>query len=792
MSRLFALLFLLIGWLPCAGAADSYRQPSAAVRAALDAALPARASVSPDRRWVALIEPRRHTPLAELARPLLRLGGVRFEAGNLSAPPGNVLLGLRLRALQPAQAPEHRIALPEGGAWHSFSWSPDGKRFTLQRRTAQATELWWGDSHGATVQRVEGLRLNNVLDEGDLDWLSAHELVVLAALPPAAPPKAPLPGPQLQEHQGKPSPERSLPDLLRNDHDENLFEFHARSQLALVNLASGGWRRIGEPGLFHSVSVAGSGQALLTERLTRPFSRASGWDDFAQRIELRDRQGKVLRELAKLPARQGVAIDGVPAGPRVFYASPTADAAIYWVEALDGGNPQAKVAFRDRVMRLDPPYKGEAQEVQRMPHRFTRLRFMADGEHALLTETDRGRALTRTYLLPLDGSQSRMLFEHATRERFRHPGSPMMRTLANGARVVAQSADGSFWFSGSGATPKGERPFVDRYSLRDVPVQRVFQSAENLVETPLHWLDERRLLTQLERPLEAPQLGLREGSQWQPLQAAHDLSPVLKSLKRQYLSFKREDGVEMSAWLLLPPDHVEGQKHPTLIWAYPREFTDAELASQAAAFSEINNLPAAGSPVWLALDGYAVVYEATMPVVGDSRTVNDGFIEQLQLNARALVDQLESQGSVDIRRLAIGGQSYGAFMAVNLLAHTNLFKAGIARSGAYNRTLTPFGFQSERRNLWEARDAYLRLSPFLLADRIKEPLLLIHGEQDSNPGTPAMQSERLYQALAGLGSPVRLALLPLEGHVLASREAAGQVQWEMQNWLRRAMGPVKP
>ncbi|MBB5205785.1 dipeptidyl aminopeptidase/acylaminoacyl peptidase [Inhella inkyongensis] len=774
-----------------AQASTPYRAAPPAIRAALDAALPARNLISPDQQWLALAEPRRFTPLEELARPQLRLAGARFEAGNRSAPPGYALQSLRIRRLMDAKASERRIALPGGGAWHGFAWAPDGKRFVLQRRTAQASELWWGTPQAEALQRIEGLQLNHVLSEFELTWWSGHELIVLATTQTGAPPKPPLSGPQVQEHQGRASPERSLPDLLRSEHDEQLLAHYALSQLARVDLRSGLWRRLGEPGLFHSVAVAGHGQALLTERLTRPFSRALAWDDFPQTVELRSPQGKVLREVAKVPARQGVAIDGVLPGPRVFYASPGADAAIYWVEALDGGNPQTRVAYRDRVMRLAPPYKGEAIEVQRMPHRFARLRFLEQGEHALLTEVDRSRAWTRTYLLPLDGSQSRALFEHALRERFRHPGSPMMRTTPHGGRVVAQAGDGSFWFAGAGVGPKGERPFVDRYSLKDHPVQRVFQAAEGQVETALTWLDGRRLFTQMERPLEAPQLGLREGSQWQALQSPRELSPALRSLKRQYLSFKREDGVELSAWLLLPPDHQEGQRRPALIWAYPREYSDAELASQAAAFSDLGHLPPPGSPVWLALEGYAVVYEATMPVVGDNRAVNDGLIEQLQMNARALVDQLHDSGAVDTQRLAIGGQSYGAFMAVNLLTHTNLFKAGIARSGAYNRTLTPFGFQSERRNLWEARSTYLRISPFLNAEKITEPLLLIHGEQDSNPGTPALQSERLYQALAGLGQAVRLTLLPYEGHTLGSREAASHLQWEMHNWLRRHLGPPR-
>lgn len=784
-----ALLALLALWLALNPAwADGYRQPSTAVQAALDARLPLRVQASPDGRWLALVEPRRYVPLAELARPLQRLAGARFEANNRSGLPSQALQSLALRATDARAGSERAVPLPAGGTWHGFQFSPDGRFYVLQRRTEWSTELWVGRSAGGEPQPVPGLRLNNVLSDGDLVWWNAQELLALAVPANAGtPPREPLPGPESQEHSGRGSPEPPHTGLLRNDYDSALFEHLARSQVARVNLPGASFQRLGEPGLFVSLTVLGEGQALLTERLARPFPRLLTWDDFPQVVELRNAQGRVLREIAKLPARLGVPVDGTLPGPRVFYGAPTRDASLYWVEALDSGNPQAKVAYRDRVMRLAAPYTGEAEEIQRMPHRFARLRFLEDGAHALLTEIDRARAWTRSYLLPLNGLQSRTLVEYSLRERARHPGLPLMRTAPSGQRVVHTGADGSFWFVGTGHTAKGERPFLDRYQVKDVPVQRVFQ-ADNQLELPLQWLDGKRLLTQIERPLDARQWGVREGAQWTALTAAPEPPAPVRALRREFVTFKRDDGVDMSFWVVLPPDWQEGQKRPALVWTYPLEYADGQLASQQAAPSDRNQWPPPGSPAWLALDGYVVIYDATMPIVGDTKTVNDTFLEQIQRNARAIVDKADELGSVDVRRLAIGGQSYGAFTAVNLLAHTNLFKAGIARSGAYNRTLTPFGFQSERRNLWEAREAYLRLSPLLFANQIREPLLLLHGEQDPNSGTPVLQSERLYHALAGLGQPVRLTVLPLEGHTLVSREAAGQVQWEMSNWLRRHLG----
>ncbi|WP_177200779.1 S9 family peptidase [Roseateles sp. YR242] len=777
--------------IPAVAAPAPYKQPSPAIRELLDAPQPPRLLPSPDRQTVALLEQRRYTPLDELARPVMRLAGARFDPR--SATPQNLvgILHLKLRPLLEPDAPERTVELPAGGLWHSFAWAPDGQRFVIARRTDNGDELWAGATSNGQIWRIYNVRLNNAIDPDDLAWMSAREVVVLTVPDPRGPvPSRQQSGPAIQETHGKASPERTYPDLLRNPADEDAFEFYARSQLTLVDIASGQSRDLDKPGLFTSISAVGNGQALLTERLSRPFSFNLTFDDFPTVVEVRQRDGRLIRELARMPLKQGVAIDGALPGPRVFYASPTKDAALYWVEALDGGNPAVRAAFRDRVMRLDPPYTGEPFEVQRMPYRFTRLRFLDDGQHALLSEEDRSRGWTRTYLLPLRGTQSRPLFEHSVRERYRHPGVPLMRTLPNGQQAV-QTLNGDLLLVGQGSSPRGDRPFLDKVSLRDLSVQRLFQSAEGVYELPLAVLDDKRLLTQREAEHEPPNLLLREngnGGKAVQLTRLKDPTPQLKAVRRELVTFKRSDGVELSFWMYLPPDLKEGEKRPALVWAYPLEFNDAALASQltgsAGRYMSFSSI----SPLNLLMDGYVVLMDATMPVVGDARTMNDSFIEQMTMNARAILDKAEELGTVDPRRVAIGGHSYGAFMTANLLAHTRLFRCGIARSGAYNRTLTPFGFQSERRSLWEAKDVYLKLSPLLFANQIKEPLLLIHGDADNNSGTFPMQSERLYQALAGLGGTARYVLLPYEAHGYAARESAGQVQWEMSQWLKGCVG----
>ncbi len=784
----------------------AYQQPSPAVRAVLDApALPLHL-VSPDQRTLALLQPRRYRALAELARPQARLAGERIDLAGNGPARINEIEQLQLRELLAADAPMRRVELPAGGGFHQPRWSPDGRWLLLNRRTDAGTELWAGAvaellaGRAGALRRIEGLRLNAALED-DMAWVGPDRLLALAVprARGAAPAAALPPGPVVQESSGRRSPERTLQDLLRYPQDEALFRHLAVSVLAEVDLAGGSVRERGEPALYARLQVAGhpdGAPRLLTETLLEPFSYQVGWRGFARRVELRDDQGRVVRELGRIARREGVAIGGVVAGPRQFWASPAGDGAVYWVEALDGGVPTAKVPHRDRLMRLDPPYTAAPVERLRTAGRITQLGFVDGGASALLADFERESNRLRTQLVALhDTTAARVLNERSMRDRYRDPGQPLTRQLANG-RSVLRADGGALWLFGAGASAEGERPFVDRLRLADGRSERLFQASASHYERPLALLDADggRLLTLRESSTEPPHLVLREGAglaEAKPLTRVDDPTPQLRGIRRELVRFPRADGVELSFWLYLPPDHQSGQRRPALVWAYPREFSDADTAGQVSGAANRFERFGGSSPLMHLLDGYVVLMDATMPVVGDPRTVNDRFIEQITANAQAIVDKAVELGVADRERIAVAGHSYGAFMTANLLAHSRLFKAGIARSGAYNRTLTPFGFQAERRHLWEAQDVYLKLSPFLAADRIAAPLLLIHGEDDDNPGTFPMQSQRLYQAMAGIGGRARFVSLPLEGHGYQARESVGHVLHETGEWLRRHLGEAR-
>lgn len=808
----------LLASLFCASANPAepgWQEPSPAIRAVLDAPALPQAELSPDQATLALLTLRRHPRLAELARPVLGLAGRRFDPDSSGPARTPEIESLLLRGVEPGSA-ERRVALPEGGGFHALRWAPDGRHFLLRRRTGLATELWVGETASGRLRQVPGLRLNAVLSS-DIAWLGAEELVVLAV--PEARGPAPRPGlpagPVVQEARGRASPERTLQNLLRNAEDAALFAHHAQSVLRRVRLSAGDdpqdSREIGEPALYAELGSLGEGGMLMVQTLLPPFSLQVGASDFAREVALLDTEGRRLHTLGRIALREGVAVGGVVAGPRSWWGSPFADAAVYWAEAWDLG-PNGG----DRLLRLEPPYNAAPQELLRAAGRIVNLAFLQPvpgaPARASVTEVERSRQWLSTRLLALDGSAPpQLLSSRSTRDRYADPGQPLSLQLPNGRTVLrtlppaghAGCAGGCLWWVGDGASAQGERPFLDRLALTglqpDSPPQpnRLLQSPPDRFERTLALLPDGRLLARSESAEEPPNLLLRSGRGWpqaQWLTRHADPAPQLRSLRRTLVQFQREDGVALSYWQVLPPEdaahQAPGQPRPTLVWAYPQEFADADTAGQVSGSPHRFVSVGPTSPLLLALDGIVVLMDATMPVVGDPKTVNDRFVEQISANARAIVQQAVAQGHTDARRVVVGGHSYGAFMAANLLAHTDLFAAGIARSGAYNRTLTPFGFQAERRSFWQAPEVYQRLSPFNVADRIKAPLLLVHGEADDNPGTFPLQSQRMFQALAGTGGVARFVSLPHEGHNYAARESVGQVLREMSDWVWRHAGPA--
>ncbi len=782
-----------------------YRLPPEGIVRILDAAPTPMVSVSPDRRRLLILRRESLPPLSELARPYLALAGDRIDPRTNGPHRTARITGYARMDL--AGGKEMPVDLPADAHLGAPLWAPDGRRFALLLRRSDGIELWVGDAETGAVRALIGPRVNAAYGSA-FDWMPDSRRVAVKLVPAGrgpAPEAPPTPvGPVVQESLGgKAAPVRTFQDLLKGPHDEALFEHYMTSRLALVDVESGRIDEIGAPGLIGGVDPSPTGEFLMVARTVRPYSYLLPAGSFPEVIEVWDLTGRVVRELARIPARENVPIEGVVTGPRAHRWSPVEGTAeVFWVEALDGGDPKNKVPQRDRGFLLRAPFDGEAREIFRTEHRFTGLTWVQGGGVALLGEYDRDKRWTRTWIVDLDraGVEPVKLWDRSVHDRYGDPGRPELTRNAAGKSVALRQGNAIF-LSGAGSTPTGDRPFFDRLDLGTREAVRLWRCAEGEYETVLEALDAggRQILTRHESQVSPPNYFVRDlggaTAAVRALTAFPDPAPQLREVRKELVTYTRADGVPLSATLYLPPGYESGTRLPLIVWAYPREFVDTSTAGQVSGSPHRFTRMEGTSHLFLLLAGYAIMDNAAMPVVGDPETMNDTFVEQIVADARACIDKAVEMGVADGERVGVGGHSYGAFMTANLLAHSDLFRAGVARSGAYNRTLTPFGFQSERRTLWEAPRSYVDLSPFMHAHRINEPLLLIHGQTDDNPGTFPLQSERLFHGVKGTGGRARLVLLPHEGHGYTARESVLHVLAEMIDWFDRhvkAAGTATP
>ncbi len=815
----------------------TYKQPPEAIRRVLDTPPTPGVSLSPDGSHLMLLHRMSLPPVADLSAPMLRLGGSRINP-DTNGPHGPIrTIGLTLRST--ADGAERAIALPAGARVSGPMWSADGSRFLFTNTISEATqpgaatgiELWVGDTKSGEARRLIGPKLNGAAG-GTVQWMPDQKHVLVRLVPEgrgARPqePRTPV-GPAIQVADGKPAPVRTFQDLLQNPHDEALFDHVMTAQLAIINVESGERVDVREPAIYSTLAPSPDGKFLLVSRVERPYSYQIPWSLFPETYEVWSLDGSspgtTVREIARVPMRDNIPTQGVETGPRAIQWIDSRDATLLWAEALDGGDPRAKVPHRDRLMVLamnsasagtDAP-----RELIKLQHRFRGASWLEDrageapdaSDRAMLGEFERERRWSRTWLVSLgsDATMSgepRLVFDRSVNDRYNDPGSPLFETTPRGENLIKVMGTGDsemVFLSGQGATPEGDRPFLSRMNLSDFSREIVWRNEGEKFESVIDVIGEDgqglRMVTSMETKTTPPNMferrlgGQGAAGEARALTTFTDPLPELRAIKREIVTYTRADGTPLSATMYLPPGYVEGTKLPLFIWAYPNEVSDAATAGQVAGSEHRFTQIGGSSQLFLLLAGYAVMDDASMPVIGDPETMNDTFVEQIVANAQAAIDKAGAMGVADTTRVAVGGHSYGAFMTANLLAHApkGMFRAGIARSGAYNRSLTPFGFQSERRSYWEARDVYTNLSPFTYADRIKTPLLIIHGEIDNNPGTFPIQSERLFQAIRGNGGTARLVMLPYESHGYMARESVGHVLAEMVAWLETHMAVTEP
>jgi dipeptidyl aminopeptidase/acylaminoacyl peptidase len=782
---------------------SGYLVPPKAIVDILDAEPLPTVIPSPDRHVLAIFRRQPMPSIAELSQPMYRIGGGRINP-RTNGPhrlPG--LFALTLKAVDGAERP---VMLPNGSKLMNIGFSPDGSKLAFANVREHGIELWIADAKSGQAKAVTAPALNATIGT-PCEWLHSNKELVCTFVPAnrGAEPKAPAvpDGPNVQENAGKAAPVATYEDLNKDSYDDSLFDHYATSQIEYVDATTGKRTPVGRPGIVDEFSPSPDGRYVLVATLRRPFSRLLPSRGYPKHVAILDRTGAAVKTIADLPSAEGVPLLGVLPGPRAYQWNDAEPSTVVWVEALDEGNPRNQVPFRDRLVTLKPPFGGEPVELAKMEYRFRRIAWTETGV-ALLTEYDRPKRWTRTWILDGAGAPPRKLWDRSDEDRYGDPGLPLTVSAAPaspfgfGAPGLIVQRGNNIFLRGDGASQEGDRPFLDRLDLKTLATERLFRSDAQGYESVVNILsdDGKRLLTRYETRTEAPNYFVRDlaANTKQPITAFRDPHPqITKALAtREFVTYERKDGVKLSGTIYLPTSYKKGERVPMFVWAYPREFADPDAASQVVGSPNRFTTVTGASHLLLLSQGYAVFDGPTMPIVGKGETANDSYVEQLVTSAQAAVDKAVDMGIADRDRIGVGGHSYGAFMTANLLAHSDMFRAGIARSGAYNRTLTPFGFQNERRTFWEVPEVYSRMSPFFYADKINEPILLIHGEMDDNSGTFPIQSERLFMALKGHGATVRYVTLPYEAHGYAARESILHTSAEMLNWLDKWVKNARP
>ena len=789
-----ALTVLLSVSAPAVFGQDIYQKPPQAIQDVLDALPTPQLSINPTGDTMLFGQPPGYPSIEDFSQPMLRIAGLRIDPLTNGPSRPRYSIGYTLKGIPDGN--EIAVDLPADAKLGSARWSPDGKHFAFTNTRSDGIDLWISNLAGE-ARRIAGVVLNAAYGTA-IQWMPDSRTLLIQRIPAGrgTPPEEPLvpTGPNIQETSGRSGAIRTYQDLLETRHDVALFDYHGTAQLAFVDTTNGRVTNLGTPGLFQTLSISPDGTHFLVVRLQKPYSYLFTHRSFPRMVEIWDRSATVEHTVARISLQENVPIGGVATDPRSYSWIPTESATMLWAEALDGGDPKSEVTHRDSLKTLAAPFSGSPTELFKTENRYRGIQWLQDGR-AMVTEYHRINRWNRTFLIGT-GSEPKLIWDMSAQDRYNDPGRPVSTTLSNGRRAVMQNGD-SIFLAGNGSSPDGDHPFLDRLNLNTLETERLFQSAAGsyeAIETPLGDSG-TRWITRRESKTEPPNYRIRDLSDNGAITVLtnfEDPTPQLRNITKRLVKYKREDGVDLSFTLYLPPDYEEGTRLPTVVWAYPREYNDAATAGQVSGSTDRFTTIRGASQLFFVLNGYALLDGATMPVIGDPITMNETMIDQIIMSGKAAIEKAAEIGVSDPNRVGVGGHSYGAFMTANLLAHSDLFRAGIARSGAYNRSLTPFGFQSEQRTFWEAPELYFKVSPFMHADKVNEPILLTHGEADNNSGTFPIQSDRMFHALTGHGATARLVTLPNESHGYAAKESVEHTLYEMMSWFERFVKDAQP
>jgi len=790
------IVFLIINQLQ-AQIDITYQLPDEAILELADAPMTPSIRIDSKGEHIVLLKRNKYKSIAELSEEELRIGGLRINPiTNISS---RERFYIDISLMKVGSKDEIKVTgLPEKGRYSNFGWSPDESMMAFTNITEKGVELWLLNIIDATAKKLTDDKLNANMGR-PYTWFKDNKSMLVKFLPSDRQAlidkeRAIPTGPTVSVNDGKKAQNRTYQDLLKDKNDEFNFEQLARSAIYKISI-EGTAEKWKDAAMYRGFSFSPNGEYAMITTIEKPFSYLVPYYRFPSTTIIYDQDGNEVSKFLKVPLIEDLpkGFMAVRKGKRSLAWRSDKPATLYWAEALDQGDPEIEVEYRDEVFEIDAPFNGTPKSLTKTITRYAGLTWGNDKTAICIDYWWNTRMVRTTLINPSDPSKEAVLIsERNYQDRYNDPGNFITKKNKYGNNVLEIDGD-KLYLNGDGYGEDGIRPFIDEFSLKDFETKRLWQAnKDNTLESIAMVINMKKgiLLTSIQSKTMFPNYFLRNIKKGSLEQITFIENPFksIQDVSKQVIKYKRDDDLELSAVLYLPAnyDTVKKENLPMIMGAYPQEFKDKSSAGQVSASPNEFVYPWYGSPVFWINRGYVILDDASFPIVGEGDVEpNDTFIPQLVANAKAAIDAVDELGYIDRSKVAVGGHSYGAFMTANLLSHSDLFAAGIARSGAYNRTLTPFGFQAEERNYWEAPNIYYEMSPFMHADEMKTPLLMIHGEADNNSGTYPMQSERYFNALKGLGATVRLVMLPNESHGYAARESILHMLWEQDQWLEK-------
>ena len=774
----------------------SYQNPPEEILELVEAPLAPAVQIDSKGENVLLIYRDAYKSIAELSETEMRLGGLRINPKTNIGSRTTFYNNIKVKKATSKDV-KQVSGLPSSPRLSGFSWSPDESMIACLNSTATGVEVWVVDIQNARAKKLTGAMVNANLGDA-INWFKDGSALLVKMLPgnrkelintAEAVPQ----GPTISVSDGAKAQNRTYQDLLKNPNDEHNFEVLAYSEIKKVSL-DGRLSDFLPAAMYRGISFSPDGNYILVTKVQRPFSYIVPYYRFPMEEVVYNKEGNLVSVVNTVPLNE-VQPKGFMAtrlGKRGLNWRSDKAAVLYWAEAQDQGDPAVEAPHRDAVYQLAAPFTSEPQLVMKTKNRFSGITW-GDDNVAVAYDWWWNDRNTKIYTFnPSNANEEPVVISDRNyQDRYSDPGDFVTKKNEYN-RYVLELNNGKAYLMGDGFSEKGQFPFVDEFDVSSKTSKRLYQSPyTDKLEALYSAIDMKsgKILVRIESQNEYPNYYFRnifKENSLTPVTSFENPFTSLQNVHKEVISYKREDGLDLEGTLYLPVgyDMSKKEKMPMILWAYPREYKDKNSASQSTTNPNRFIYPYYGSPIYWVTRGYVVLDNAAFPIVGEGEEEpNDTFRPQLVSNAKAAIDAVDKLGYIDRNRVGVGGHSYGAFMVANLLSHSNLFAAGIARSGAYNRTLTPFGFQSEQRSYWDSPETYYTMSPFMHADKMKTPLLLIHGEADNNSGTYPLQSERYFNALKGLGATARLVMLPKESHGYRAKESILHMLWEQDSWL---------